>query len=78
MQKHRTLLNFIDDVSDFVGKLTSFLILFMILVTIMVVISRYVLKVAFFWEPVASYTNMLSVYVILVLLTPTARAPMSV
>jgi TRAP-type mannitol/chloroaromatic compound transport system permease small subunit len=65
MRQHRTLLDLIDTISEWTGKAVSFLIIGMIVVTILVVLLRYIFNLAPFWNPITSYTNLLSVYVIL-------------
>lgn len=65
MRQHRTLLDLIDAISDWTGRAVSLLIVGMIVLTILVVLLRYLLNLAPFWDPIRSYTNLLSVYVIL-------------
>lgn len=65
MTKHRTVLDYIDHLSDWSGKLTSFLILFMILATVVLVVLRYLLEISPPWDPVNTYSNLLAVYIIL-------------
>jgi TRAP-type mannitol/chloroaromatic compound transport system permease small subunit len=65
MRRYRSLIDLVNALSDWTGKLVSALIFLMIGVTIWVVVLRYVFNLAFFWNPVATYENMLSVYIIL-------------
>ncbi len=64
LRRHKNLLHFIDAINDGIGKAVSFLIIFMIGITIWVAVLRYVFHQPFFYDPVVTYTNFLTVYIL--------------
>ncbi len=65
MRKLGFLLRIIDAISEWVGKITSFIIILMIVVVIWNVVMRYVFNSIAAWQHISVCSRLLPVYVIL-------------
>jgi len=65
MRRHRTLLDVIDAISEWTGKIVSFLIILMIGVIIWVAVLAPLFNLGGRQDSITTYANLLSVYIIL-------------